>query len=168
VDKIASSDAPLAMTDSYMKPIKKDTNRIAKVNSLIQHELGPVLNEFLDWQKGLVTITKVETSKDMKYAKIWISIFNPDPLTQKNEIGIPAPIRKDGKSLIRANKKKPAVPSLDDKILKFLADNIYDLQGEVNKHFHTKVIPRISFHLDTSPRYVQHIDEVLRKIHEEQ
>ena len=33
-----------------MKPIKKDTNRIAKVNSLIEHELGPVLHEFLDWQ----------------------------------------------------------------------------------------------------------------------
>ena len=51
---------------SFMKPVKKDTNRIAKVNSLIQHELGPVLHEFLDWQKGLVTITKVETSNDMK------------------------------------------------------------------------------------------------------
>ena len=58
--------------------VKKDTNRIAKVNSLIQKELGPVLHEFLDWQKGLVTITKVDTSKDMKYAKIWISIFNGD------------------------------------------------------------------------------------------
>ncbi|MDR3642445.1 MAG: ribosome-binding factor A [Candidatus Doudnabacteria bacterium] len=117
-----------------MRPeVKKDTNRIAKVNSLIQHELGPILHEFLDWQNGLVTITKVDTSKDMKYCKVWISIFNGD----------------------------------DDKIMAFLLKNIYDLQGEVNKHFQTKIIPRISFHLDTSPRYVEHIDEVLRKIHEE-
>jgi ribosome-binding factor A len=118
-----------------MRPeVKKDTNRIAKVNSLIEHELGPVLHKFLDWQPGLVTITKVDTSRDMKYAKVWISIFNGD----------------------------------DDKILAFLAKNIYTLQGEVNKHFHTKIIPRISFHLDTSPRYVEHIDEVLRKIHNEE
>jgi ribosome-binding factor A len=116
-----------------MKPVKKDTNRIAKVNSLIQHEMGPVLHEFLDWQKGLVTITKVDTSKDMKYAKVWISIFNGD----------------------------------DDKILEFLKKNIYDLQGEVNKHFATKIIPRISFLLDTSPRYAQHIEEVIRKVHSE-
>ena len=116
-----------------MKPVKKDTNRIAKVNSLIQHELGPVLHEFLDWQKGLVTITKVETSRDMKWAKIWISIFNGE----------------------------------DKKILDYLTKNIYDLQGEVNKHFHTKIIPRISFHLDVSPRYVQHIDELIKKVHEE-
>lgn len=116
-----------------MKPIKKDTNRIAKVNSLIQRELGPVLHEYLDWQKGLVTITKVETSKDMKYAKVWISIFNGD----------------------------------DNKILEFLKKNIYDIQGEVNKHFYTKIIPRISFYLDTSPRYAQHIEEVIRKVHED-
>ncbi len=117
-----------------MKPIKKDTNRIAKVNSLIEKELGPVLHEFLDWQKGLVTITKVDTSKDMKWAKIWISIFNGD----------------------------------DDKILNFLAKNIYDIQGELNKNFATKIIPRISFKLDTSPRYVQHIDELIREVHKEE
>ena len=116
-----------------LKPIKKvkDTNRIAKVNSLIEKELGPILHEFLDWQKGMITISKVETSRDMKYAKIWISIFNGN----------------------------------DASILKFLADNIYNIQGEVNKHFATKIIPRISFHLDTSPRYVEHIDELIREVH---
>lgn len=115
-----------------LKP-KKDTNRIAKVNSLIEHSLGPVLLEFLQDHKGLVTITKVETSRDMKWAKVWISIFEGD----------------------------------DDKILGFLAKNIFDIQGAVNKSFHTKVIPRISFHLDTSPRYAQHVDELIKKIHGE-
>jgi len=120
---------------------RKNSNRIAKVNSLIEHELGPVLHEYLEGpdapvginQKGLVTITKVETSKDMKWAKVWISILNGN----------------------------------DDKILAFLAKNIYHLQGEMNKHFATKIIPRISFHLDTSPRYVEHIDQLIKKIHEE-
>ncbi len=116
-----------------MKPVKKDTNRIAKVNSLIQLELGKILHEFLYEEKGITTISKVETSKDMKWAKIWISIFNGD----------------------------------DNKILALLSKNIYYVQGEMNKHFATKIIPRISFHLDTSPRYVEHIEEVLRKIHEE-
>ncbi len=116
-----------------MKPIKKvkDTNRIAKVNSLVEKALGPILQEFLDWQPGLVTISKVDTSKDMKYAKIWISIFKGD----------------------------------DAKILEHLSKNIYDIQGELNKNFHTKIIPRISFHLDTSPRYVEHIDELIREVH---
>jgi len=124
-----------------MKPVKKDTNRIAKVNSLIQHQLGPVLQEFLDWQKGLVTITKVETTKDMKWAKVWISVFY-------------------------SSKEDSA--AADKKIMDFLAKNIYDLQGELNKNFHTKIIPRISFYLDTSPRYVEHIDELIKEVHEEE
>ena len=117
-----------------MRPIKKDTNRIAKVNSLIEHELGPVLREFLENEKGFVTITKVETSRDMKWARIWISILNGD----------------------------------DDKILAAIEKNIYYIQGEVNKGFATKIIPRLQFSLDTSPRYVENIDKLIRKIHEEE
>ncbi len=117
-----------------MKIIKKDTNRIARVNSLIEHVLGPVLHEFLEGENGLVTISKVETSRDMKYAKIWISIFGGD----------------------------------DAKILKFLADNIFELQGKLNSSMKTKIFPRISFHLDTSPRYVEHVDELIRKVREEE
>ncbi len=117
-----------------MRPVKKDTNRIAKVNSLIRRELGPILLVFLQGMEGLVTITKADTSKDMKWCKVWISILGGD----------------------------------DDKILGYLAKNIYDIQGELNKYFFTKIIPRISFHLDTSPRYAQHIDEVIRKIHDEE
>ncbi len=116
-----------------MKPVKKDTNRIAKVNSLIEHELGPVLHEYLENEKGFITITKVETSRDMKWAKVWISILNGD----------------------------------DDKILAAIEKNIYHIQGEVNKGFATKIIPRLQFFLDTSPRYVAHIDELVKKIHEE-
>jgi ribosome-binding factor A len=116
-----------------MKAPKKDTNRIAKVNSLIQHKLGPILLEFQQGQEGLITITKVETSRDMKWAKVWISVFGDD----------------------------------DKKTLSYLQKNIYDIQGELNKHFSTKIIPRVSFHLDNSAKYVQHIDEVIKKIHEE-
>ena len=127
----------------------KDTNRIAKVNSLIQKELGPIVHEFLDWQNGLVTITKVDTSKDMKWAKIWISVFYPEVKKKPGQNNVPT-----DNAL------------LDKKIMDYLANHIYDVQGEMNKHFATKIIPRISFHLDTSPRYVEHIDELLREIHE--
>ena len=66
-----------------MKPVKKDTNRIAKVNSLIRRELGPVLLRFLQDFKGLVTITKVDTSRDMKWAKVWITIMGNTDLQKK-------------------------------------------------------------------------------------
>jgi ribosome-binding factor A len=129
------------------KQIKKDTNRIDKVNSLIQHELGPVLLEYTEEFKGLVTITKVETSRDMKWAKVWISIF--------------------GREQASTDSTSTTTSELDKKILSHLQKNIYDIQGDMNKHFATKIIPRLQFFLDTSPRYVQHIEELVRKIHDE-
>lgn len=116
-----------------MNKPKKDTNRIARVNSLIEHKLGPILHEELAGGPGIVTISKVETSKDMKWTKVWISIFGGD----------------------------------DNGILKHINSRIYQIQGAMNKHFSTKIIPRLQFFLDTSPRYVEHIDELIKKIHEE-
>jgi len=116
-----------------MEEPRKNSHRIAKVNSLIEKELGIILREFLVGQNALVTITKVETSGDMRWSKIWISALGGD----------------------------------EDKILQFLKDNIYDIQGEMNQKFATKIIPRLQFFLDTSGKYAQHIDEVLKKIKED-
>ena len=76
-----------------MKKPKKNPNRIAKVNSLIQHELGKILREVLEGQKGLTTISKIETSGDMRWAKIWISVLGGDgkktlAFIKKNVYGI--------------------------------------------------------------------------------
>ena len=116
-----------------MEEPRKNSHRIAKVNSLIEKELGIILREFLIGQNSLATITKVETSKDMRWSKIWISVLGND----------------------------------EDKILNFLKDNIYDIQGELNHKFATKIIPKLQFFLDTSGKYAQHIDEVIKKIHKE-
>lgn len=113
---------------------QKPTNRIEKLNSLIQRLVGSSLPEFLDNQNGLVTVARVETSGDSRWAKVWISIVGGD----------------------------------DDKILATINKNIYDIQGELNRQMGMKMTPRLQFFLDTSPRYVQHIDELIKKIHDEE
>jgi ribosome-binding factor A len=111
----------------------KSTNRVAKMNSLIQQVLSVAIREFLEGEPGLVTVSKVETSGDLKWAKVWISIVGGN----------------------------------DDSIFNILNRNIYDIQGELNSNLDTKMFPRISFHLDTAPRYAQHIDELIKHVHEE-
>lgn len=50
--------------------------RIPRVNALIKHELGQVLLEEFEPPQGvIVTITKVSTSKDLHYARVWVSIL---------------------------------------------------------------------------------------------
>ncbi len=111
---------------------KKDSNRTAKVSSFIQQILGQIIQMHFGPSEGLVTISKVETSRDMRWAKVWISIFGGD----------------------------------DKKILERINRNIYSIQGEMNEKFSSKIVPRLQFFLDTSPRYVEHIEELVKQIHE--
>ena len=112
---------------------KKNTNRMEKVNSLLEHMLAQIIVPYIKDEEGITSIQKVETSRDLKWAKVWITIV-------------------DGK---------------DGKIMSTLRDNIYDIQGEVNQRMETKIVPRISFHLDTTGRYAQHINEIFKQIENE-
>jgi ribosome-binding factor A len=112
---------------------KKNTNRIAKVNSLIEHNMGMLIRPYIENEKGIITIKKVETSRDMRWVKVWISIVDGNAGT----------------------------------VLDILRRNIYDIQGELNHHMETKIIPRISFHLDTTGVYAQHINDIFKKIEDE-
>lgn len=50
--------------------------RLLKINELIKHEVGQLLLREVEFPKDcLVTITKVETSRDLRHAKIFISIL---------------------------------------------------------------------------------------------
>ncbi len=82
---------------------------------------------------GLVTVSKVQTSRDLRWAKVWITIVNAD----------------------------------DDSIIGLLNNNIYDIQGELNRQMEVKIVPRISFHLDTTARYAEHIGKIFKQIQEE-
>ena len=112
---------------------QKPTNRIDKLNSIIQRLVGACLPDYLDGLDGLVTVSRVDTSGDSRWAKVWISIVGGD----------------------------------DDKIFAAINKNIYDIQGEINNGMGMKMTPRLQFFLDTTPRYVQHIDELIKKVHEE-
>lgn len=52
------------------------SHRIAQINELIKQELNNLIVSEIEFPRGcLATITKVETSKDLRHAKIWISVI---------------------------------------------------------------------------------------------
>ena len=114
--------------------VKKNSNRIAKANSLIQQLVGESIQEYLHDGPGIVTVSKVEASRDLRWAKVWLSIVGGD----------------------------------DEKIMQILNHHLYDLQGELNRKLSMKIVPRLQLFLDTSPRYAQHIDELIKEIHDEE
>ena len=56
------------------------SNRIGRINEEIQRELSALLRNVKDprLQNGLLTITHVDTTSDLRYARIYISAFNKD------------------------------------------------------------------------------------------
>jgi ribosome-binding factor A len=112
---------------------QKPSNRLEKMNSLFQQLIGEIIRPYLSGQAGLTTVSRVEVSKDTKWAKVWISIVGGD----------------------------------DDAILKVIEKNMYDIQGELNRAVDLKLVPRLQFYLDTSPRYAQHINELIDQIRKE-
>ena len=52
-------------------------NRLAKINDEIKRELGELIPRLKDPRvQGLVSITRVDATRDMRYAKIYVSVLS--------------------------------------------------------------------------------------------
>ncbi len=56
------------------------SNRIGRINEEIQRELSELLREVKDprVKKTMVSVTRVDTTADLRYAKVYISIYDKD------------------------------------------------------------------------------------------
>lgn len=57
--------------------------------------------------------------------------------------------------------------SKEQEVLDFLQGELYSLQGELNREFTMRNVPRISFFVDHSEEYASHINDLLRKAKKE-
>jgi ribosome-binding factor A len=52
------------------------SQRIDRVDELLRQEIGSIVNrEVADPRVGFATITKVETTNDLRHAKVWVSVI---------------------------------------------------------------------------------------------
>ena len=52
------------------------SSRIQKVNELIRTSIAEIINRELDMPPGIfLTITRVDTSADLRYARVFVSVF---------------------------------------------------------------------------------------------
>ena len=56
------------------------SNRLGRINEEIQRELAELLRELKDPRvhKTMVSITHVETTPDLRYAKVYVSMLDKD------------------------------------------------------------------------------------------
>ena len=61
--------------------------RISKVNKLIKREVGKIILVEADFPRDIIlTITKIKTSRDLRYADVFVSILPPDKETEIMEL----------------------------------------------------------------------------------
>jgi ribosome-binding factor A len=112
------------------------TKRNLRLCEAIQREMGFILDRKVDDPRlSLVTVTRVELSPDLRYAKIYVSFLGDEER------------KREGMRLLR-------------KARRFLRT---ELAGKID----VRVVPDLSFVLDESSENYLRIEEVLKKLHEE-
>ncbi len=116
------------------------SRRILQINQLIRQELSQMILREIEFPKEvLVTITRVETSLDLRKAKVYISVM---------------PVLSTGKP----NKKHIS------EVLQILNKNIYNLQQKINKKLQMKTVPKIEFKEEKQINKSLRIEELLKQI----
>jgi len=59
------------------------TQRVAKIESLIQQVVAKTLVEFLERDAATVTVTRVDAAPDMRNATVWIGLLAAGPKQDK-------------------------------------------------------------------------------------
>jgi ribosome-binding factor A len=54
-----------------------------RVNHLIQREISEMLQKDMDPRFGMITITEVRVSKDLRYAKVFFSVYGENSQKEK-------------------------------------------------------------------------------------
>ena len=120
------------------------TNRIQKVNSLLEHEIGKIIQRDFDFPPNvLVTLTHVDASANLIEAKAFISVF----FTQQN-----------------LGKAEPDENKVNN-IIKMLNNRVYDVQKEINKKLNMRPIPKIKFVKDINIKSASRVEELLASLH---
>lgn len=110
------------------------SRRTDQVASLVQNQLGQMMAKLE--LPAMTTISKIEVTPDLKWAKVGLTILN-------------------------------ASAEVEKQVLDTLKNNIYEMQGELNRTLEMKIVPRITFFIDKGEEYASRINELLRKVKED-
>lgn len=111
------------------------SNRIEKINDLIRDNASLIINKELSLKSGVfVSFAKVDTSRDLRYAHIFISVY---PTSER------------------------------DYVMKTLKKELYKIQGSLNKALSMKILPRISFEIDTVQENLGKLEDLFEQIKKE-
>lgn len=108
--------------------------RVSRIENFIKEEMSLLfLHKIQDPKIGLITITNVKVSPDLRHAKIYVSIYDKEKR---------------------------------DSVLEKLSELKGYLRSELAGHIHFRHVPELHFFLDDTIDYVEKMEGIFKKIHE--
>lgn len=113
------------------------SNRIYKINKLLKSEVGEALKKETPTDAGVLTVTAVETTADMRQATVWLGYFGEDEGTILDMIKTK---EKEIQKIINHRLSLKHVPKLTFKLDHSgqYADNISELIRSIKDDDHRK------------------------------
>jgi ribosome-binding factor A len=110
--------------------------RLEKFNKTVKKIIGESISTLEDYSDfSMISIMRVETSKDFSYSKVFVSIF--DELSE--------------------NESEEIVTKLNEKAFYF--------QKIISRKIRTSRIPKVKFYLDKSSEFQRQIDELIDEVY---
>ena len=99
---------------THGKSYGKEFSRIQRINQQVQRELAFVLQrEIKDPRLGMVTVTEVDVSKDLNYAKVYVTFFGLDDTSVEEKIVILNHAMPYVRSLMASRVNLRVIPEFD-------------------------------------------------------
>ena len=132
------------------------SNRIGRINEEIQRELSALIPAVKDPRvSGMISVTAVETTPDLKYAKVHISV-----LDKSNEAQVLKGLKSAGGYL----RREDLAAFSGERVLKGLRSASGWLRRELGSALKLRYTPELVFQLDDSIDKGAHILELLRSV----
>lgn len=108
--------------------------RIQKINSLLKEAISDVIKKEVDHPKisgKIISITRVEVSKDLQHARVYISALTLNSMNNKESQEIIEALKNSSKFITKRTAKQINLKFLP--LLSFIWDNLFSYQDQIEQ-----------------------------------
>ncbi len=134
--------------------------RTARVNEVVREVLADELERLSDPRLGLVTLTDVDVSADLRHADVYYSVW--EPVTGRAAAPAPVPVRDaNPRARAAAGEGRPGAAAGPAETAAALRSAAPHLRAALGRQVRLKYLPELDFHVDPSIEAGRRIDEIL-------
>jgi ribosome-binding factor A len=143
---------------------------MARVNEVVRETIADELERLSDPRLGLVTVTGVEVSPDLRHATVYYSALDsrrPEPKRRRSRRGRPEGAGPEGVGEVAVAPTAEGQVDFKEQSQAALRSAAPHLRAELGRQVRLKYIPELTFREDPAIEQGQRIESIIRALHEQ-